>query len=58
MGVCWLQSRYDKAGPGGGGADYINCPLDKSQYDGFIAGLLAAEKTTFKDFEAAIAELK
>src|ERR1700674_1155740 len=49
--VCWLQSRYDKAGPGGGLADYINCPLDKSQYDGFIAALLAAEKTAFKDFE-------
>ena len=29
MSVCWRQSRYDKAGPGGGGADYINCPLDK-----------------------------
>jgi len=53
MEVCWLQSRYDKAGPGGGIADYINCPLDKSQYDGFIAALLAAEKTAFKDFEAA-----
>jgi len=37
MGVCWLQSRYDKAGPGGGGADYINCPLDKAQYDAFLA---------------------
>ena len=53
MEVCWLQSRYDKAGPGGGIADYINCPLDKSQYDGFIAALLAAEKTAFKNFEAA-----
>jgi methylenetetrahydrofolate--tRNA-(uracil-5-)-methyltransferase len=53
MGVCWRQSRYDKSGPGGGGADYINCPLDKKQYDAFIAGLLAAEKTAFKEFEAA-----
>jgi methylenetetrahydrofolate--tRNA-(uracil-5-)-methyltransferase len=53
MEVCWLQSRYDKAGPGGGVADYINCPLDESQYDAFIAALLAAEKTAFKDFEAA-----
>ncbi len=52
MGVCWLQSRYDKAGPGGGGADYINCPLDKAQYDAFLAALLAAEKTAFKEFEA------
>jgi methylenetetrahydrofolate--tRNA-(uracil-5-)-methyltransferase len=53
MEICWLQSRYDKPGPGGGVADYINCPLDKSQYDAFIASLLAAEKTAFKDFEAA-----
>jgi methylenetetrahydrofolate--tRNA-(uracil-5-)-methyltransferase len=51
MSVCWRQSRYDKVGPGGGGADYINCPLDKEQYDAFIAGLLAAEKTAFKEFE-------
>ncbi len=28
MEICWLQSRYDKAGPGGSGADYINCPLN------------------------------
>jgi methylenetetrahydrofolate--tRNA-(uracil-5-)-methyltransferase len=53
MAVCWRQSRYDKAGPGGGGADYINCPLDKEQYEAFIAALLAAEKTAFKEFEAA-----
>ncbi len=52
MEICWRQSRYDKAGPGGGGADYINCPLDKSQYEAFLAALLAAEKTVFKEFEA------
>ena len=52
MDVCWRQSRYDKVGPGGSGADYINCPLDKDQYDAFIDALLAAEKTAFKDFEA------
>ncbi|HEX5931996.1 MAG TPA: methylenetetrahydrofolate--tRNA-(uracil(54)-C(5))-methyltransferase (FADH(2)-oxidizing) TrmFO [Methyloceanibacter sp.] len=52
MTVCWRQSRYDKAGPGGGGADYINCPLDKAQYEAFLAALLAAEKTAFKEFEA------
>jgi methylenetetrahydrofolate--tRNA-(uracil-5-)-methyltransferase len=52
MDICWLQSRYDKAGPGGSGADYINCPLDQAQYDAFIAALLAAEKTAFKGFEA------
>jgi methylenetetrahydrofolate--tRNA-(uracil-5-)-methyltransferase len=54
MTVCWRQSRYDKIGPAGGGADYINCPLDRNQYEAFIAALLAAEKTAFKAFEAAI----
>jgi methylenetetrahydrofolate--tRNA-(uracil-5-)-methyltransferase len=51
MDVCWRQSRYDKVGPGGTGADYINCPLDKTQYYSFIEALLAGEKTEFKDFE-------
>src|SRR5260370_40096322 len=31
MSVAWLQSRYDKAGPGGSGADYINCPLSRAR---------------------------
>ena len=53
MEICWLQSRYDKAGPGGGGADYINCPLDRPQYDAFIDALLAGEKSDFKAWEAA-----
>ncbi len=53
MEICWLQSRYDKAGPGGSGADYINCPLDQTQYDAFIDALLAGEKSAFKDWEAA-----
>jgi len=53
MGVCWRQSRYEKAGPGGSGADYVNCPLDKDQYERFIDALLAAEKTAFKAFETS-----
>jgi methylenetetrahydrofolate--tRNA-(uracil-5-)-methyltransferase len=32
LNVAWFQSRYDKKGPGGGDADYINCPMDESQY--------------------------
>src|SRR6185436_1413910 len=40
MGVAWFQSRYDKAGPGGSGADYINCPLTREQYDAVIDALL------------------
>ncbi len=49
--ICWMQSRYDKEGPGGGKADYINCPLDRDQYHAFIAALIAGEKTEFKDWE-------
>jgi methylenetetrahydrofolate--tRNA-(uracil-5-)-methyltransferase len=51
MSVAWFQSRYDKAGPGGTGADYINCPMTKEQYDGFVDALLAGEKTDFKEWE-------
>jgi methylenetetrahydrofolate--tRNA-(uracil-5-)-methyltransferase len=51
MQVAWRQSRYDKAGPGGTGADYINCPLSREQYQQFVAALLAGEKTTFHDWE-------
>jgi methylenetetrahydrofolate--tRNA-(uracil-5-)-methyltransferase len=53
MSVAWLQSRYDKAGPGGSGADYVNCPLDHSQYDAFIDALLSAEKVSFHEWEAS-----
>ncbi len=52
MGVCWFQSRYDKAGPGGTGADYINCPMNKEQYDDFVRTLVESEKIDFKDWEA------
>lgn len=51
LDIAWFQSRYDKAGPGGTGADYINCPLDREQYEAFIDALLAAEKTEFKEWE-------
>ncbi len=51
MDVAWFQSRYDKPGPGGTGADYINCPLDSDQYYTFVDGLNAAEKTAFHDWE-------
>src|SRR6266699_5693880 len=53
MSRAWLQSRYDKAGPGGSGADYINCPLTREQYDAFVAALLAGEKIAFHDWESA-----
>src|SRR3954470_11840274 len=53
MSVAWFQSRYDKAGPGGSGADYLNCPLTRDQYDAFVDALLAGEKTSFHEWEAS-----
>ncbi|MEJ0024576.1 MAG: methylenetetrahydrofolate--tRNA-(uracil(54)-C(5))-methyltransferase (FADH(2)-oxidizing) TrmFO [Rhizomicrobium sp.] len=47
--TCWMQSRYDK----GDGADYVNCPMNREQYEGFIAALLAGEKTDFKEWETS-----
>ncbi len=51
MTKAWKQSRYDKEGPGGDAAAYINCPMDKEQYDAFIDALLAGPKSEFKDWE-------
>jgi len=47
QGVAWRESRYGK----GDGADYINCPLDRPQYETFIAALLAGEKGEFRGWE-------
>lgn len=47
----WMQSRYDKPGPAGDTAAYINCALDESQYHAFIDALIAGEKTEFHDWE-------
>ncbi|NWG23288.1 MAG: methylenetetrahydrofolate--tRNA-(uracil(54)-C(5))-methyltransferase (FADH(2)-oxidizing) TrmFO [Pseudorhodoplanes sp.] len=51
MSVAWFQSRYDKTGPGGSGADYINCPLDRAQYEAFVDALLAADTVSFHEWE-------
>jgi methylenetetrahydrofolate--tRNA-(uracil-5-)-methyltransferase len=53
MSKAWFQSRYDKPGPGGTGADYINCAMDRAQYEAFVAALLAAETVSFKEWEAS-----
>lgn len=45
--IAWFQSRYDK----GEGADYINLPMNKEQYDAFIEALNTGEKTDFKEWE-------
>ncbi len=47
----WFQSRYDKNGPGGDGADYINCAFERDGYEAFIDALLAGACTEFKDWE-------
>jgi methylenetetrahydrofolate--tRNA-(uracil-5-)-methyltransferase len=46
MDVAWMAARWDK-----GGKDYINCPLDKPQYDDFVAALVDGEKMPFHDWE-------
>jgi len=51
MSRAWLQSRYDKAGPGGSDAAYINCPLTREQYEAFVEALLSGDKVAFHDWE-------
>lgn len=56
LSIAWFQSRYDKKGPGGpgeqgDGADYINCPLDREQYQAFIDALRLSAKTDFHQWE-------
>jgi methylenetetrahydrofolate--tRNA-(uracil-5-)-methyltransferase len=45
--TAWYQSRWNK----GEGKDYINCPMSKDEYIAFHAGLLAGEKTEFREWE-------
>ncbi len=51
--VAWFMSRYGKTGPAGTGADYLNCPMNKAEYEAFIDALLAGDKTVFKEWEAS-----
>jgi methylenetetrahydrofolate--tRNA-(uracil-5-)-methyltransferase len=51
MDVAWFQSRYDKSTDGGDGKDYINCPMTRDQYEGFIDALLTGETMSFKEWE-------
>ncbi len=52
MSIAWKASRWDKSGPLGDGADYINCPMTKADYEGFLHALLTGEKSSFKEWEA------
>ncbi len=49
--IVWAQSRYDKVGPMGNGADYLNCPMNEKQYNDFVDALLAAPLHAFKEWE-------
>ncbi|WGV17152.1 methylenetetrahydrofolate--tRNA-(uracil(54)-C(5))-methyltransferase (FADH(2)-oxidizing) TrmFO [Fuscovulum ytuae] len=53
MSVAWMQSRYDKGETEEEQTAYMNCPMDKAQYEAFIDALLAAEKTEFHEGETA-----
>ncbi len=47
MGKCFAASRYDK-----GDGDYINCPMDKEEYDSFVEALLGAQRAPVHSFDA------
>ena len=46
MELAWWQSRYDRGTP-----DYINCGMDKEQYEAFVKELVAAEEAPVHGFE-------
>jgi len=51
MDIAWMQSRYDKGDTEADRAAYINCPMDKTQYENFIEALVDGPKTEFKEWE-------
>ena len=53
MEVAWMQSRYDKGETDEERTAYLNCPMDRAQYEAFVDALLAADKTEFRDGETA-----
>lgn len=46
MEHCFTASRYDK-----GDDDYINCPMNKEEYDAFYEALITAERAPIHDFD-------
>ena len=46
MDLAWWQSRYDRGTP-----DYVNCAMDREQYEAFIKELVAAEEAEVHGFE-------
>ena len=51
MSVAWMAARWDRGSSEGGGKDYINCPLDKAQYEDFVGALVDGEKMPFHEWE-------
>jgi methylenetetrahydrofolate--tRNA-(uracil-5-)-methyltransferase len=51
MDIAWMAARWDRGSAEGGGKDYINCPLDKPQYEDFVAALVDGEKMPFHEWE-------
>lgn len=51
MNKCFLASRYNK-----GEAAYINCPMNKEEFEAFYDFLIHAEKTESHDFEMKVFE--
>jgi methylenetetrahydrofolate--tRNA-(uracil-5-)-methyltransferase len=53
LSVAWAQSRYDKGETEAERTAYLNCPMTREDYEGFIDALLAADKTEFHEGETA-----
>ena len=53
MDKAWMQSRYDKGETEEERTAYLNCPMDRDEYEAFVDALLAADKTEFKEGETA-----
>ncbi|MFN3954572.1 MAG: methylenetetrahydrofolate--tRNA-(uracil(54)-C(5))-methyltransferase (FADH(2)-oxidizing) TrmFO [Pararhodobacter sp.] len=54
LSKAWFQSRYDKGDTEEERKAYLNCPMDRAQYEAFIDALLAAPKTEFREGEAGV----
>jgi methylenetetrahydrofolate--tRNA-(uracil-5-)-methyltransferase len=51
LSKAWFQSRYDKGETEAERKAYLNCPLDRDQYEAFVDALLAAPKAEFREGE-------
>ena len=53
LSKAWFQSRYDKGDTEAERKAYLNCPMDRDQYEAFIDAILAAPKAEFHEGETA-----